>query len=183
MKRYSLLMLAAALLVIAGLACGGGGVETQPPAPTTAPPSNVQPPATGGLDYTLEPNFGVESLAAGFASDPYMVSVTSGGSVDVDGLDLGSDCTGYATSAPDFRIQWSGSSSNLRIFFVADDENEDATLIVNDARGNYYCNDDFSGWNPLVDIPNPAEGQIDIWVGSYSSSDYVAGTLYVTELD
>ena len=93
------------------------------------------------------------------------------------------DCTGYSTSAPDFRINWTGDSSNLRIFFVSD-EGEDATLIVNDASANWHCNDDSdAGVDPLVDIENPPEGQIDIWVGSYSSGDFIIGTLYITELN
>jgi hypothetical protein len=139
-------------------------------------------PQTDGLDYTLSPNFGSVSLNAGFTPDPHEVGVTSGGSVDVYAQNIGSGCTGYATSAPDYRIQWSGSASRLRIFFVADG-GQDTTLIVNDAVGNWRCNDDHTGLDPLVELANPAQGQMDIWVGSYGSDAYVSGTLYVTELD
>jgi stringent starvation protein B len=139
-------------------------------------------PVGGGLDYTLSPNFGSVNLNAGFTPDPHEVSITSGGGVDVYAQNLGSGCTGYATSAPDYRIQWSGSASRLRIFFVADG-GEDTTLIVNDANGNWRCNDDHTGLDPLVELSNPPVGQMDVWVGSYSSGSLVPGTLYVTELD
>jgi serine protease Do len=148
-----------------------GGSQGQPP----------PPPPSGGLDYTQSPNYGSASLSAGFSPDPYTVGMTSGGSVDVYSEGLGSGCTGYATSAPDFRLQWSGSSSRLRIFFVPSGS-DDTTLVVNTAGGQWRCNDDYSGLDPLVELTNPSPGQYDIWVGSYSSGDYVAGTLYITEL-
>ena len=137
----------------------------------------------GELDFSAEPNFGTLDLASGFTPDPQEVNLVSGGTVDIASLDLDSGCTGYATSAPDFRINWSGDAANLRIFFVSD-EGEDATLVINDATANWHCNDDHtSGLDPLVDIENPPEGQFDIWVGSYSSSEFIVGTLYITEMD
>jgi hypothetical protein len=44
------------------------------------------------------------------------------------------------------------------------------------------CNDDYGGLNPMVEINNPQPGQYDIWVGSYTSGQYVGGTLKITEL-
>jgi len=137
----------------------------------------------GELDYTATPNFGSVALQGGFLPDPHEVAIVSGGTVNVRGLSLGTGCTGYASSAPDFRINWSGTASRLRIFFVADGNFEDATMIVNDASGRWHCNDDHTGLNPLVEINNPPAGQMDVWVGSYSSGDFIAGTLYITELD
>ena len=138
----------------------------------------------GALDFSAEPTFGSVELTAGFAPDPYTVDMISGGDVDVSTQGLGSDCLGYAATAPDLRLQWTGDSPNLRIFFVADG-GEDTTLIVNDANGTWHCNDDspFGGVDPLVDIPSPPEGQYDIWVGSYEAGAYVEGTLYITEMD
>ena len=135
-----------------------------------------------GLDMALEPNFGTQALEPGFQPDPHTVSVLSGGTVDVATLGLDFTCGGYASNAPDYRINLEGDSAELRIFFVSD-EGEDATLIVNDPYANWFCNDDFSGWDPMVAIENAASGQYDIWVGSYAADEYIAGTLYVTELD
>lgn len=75
----------------------------------------------------MEPNFGSVDLSAGFAPDPHKVEIT-GGEVDVSATDIGIDYTGYATAAPDFRLNWSGSSEALRTFFVAE---EVATMVVN----------------------------------------------------
>ncbi|MCC5935567.1 MAG: hypothetical protein JJU35_15070, partial [Balneolales bacterium] len=43
--------------------------------------------------------------------------------------------------------------------------------------GSWYCNDDaFSGtFNPMVIFDNPAAGQYDIWVGTYSAGPTVTG--------
>jgi serine protease Do len=139
----------------------------------------------GGLDYEVSDSlvsFGTVTLNAGFAGDPHEVEILSGGSVDVYAQNIGSGCTGYAASTPDYRIRWSGSTSRLRIFFVPNG-GQDTTLIVNDANGNWHCNDDHTGLDPLVELTNPTPGQIDVWVGSYGQDDFISGTLYVTELD
>jgi len=142
-------------------------------------------PAAAQLNYGSSPNSGSINLSAGFSPDPHTRAITSGGSVSVSALNLGSGCTGYATSAPDYRVNWSGTSSRLRFFFVANpgQTTTDTTMIVNMNNGQWRCNDDSAGTlNPSVDIANPGAGQYDIWIGSYSSGAFVSGTLYVTEL-
>ncbi|MCJ7708436.1 MAG: hypothetical protein MUO38_12560, partial [Anaerolineales bacterium] len=141
-------------------------------------------PGTGALDYTLQPNFGSVSMGSGFVPDPYTVRVASGGTVSISQLNLSNRCTGYASSAPDFRVFWSGGGSRLRIYFIADTPGDDATLVVNSAAANWRCRDDYSSTvlNPFVEITNPLAGQYDIWVGSYWSGEYISGTLYITEL-
>jgi hypothetical protein len=138
-----------------------------------------------GLDYAASPNFGEEDLSPDFVPDPFEAEVVAGGTVDVAALDLGIDCTGYASSAPDLRINWAESSGEVRIFFVADDDAEDTVLIVSDPSESWFCNDDFSGstYDPMVTFDSAAAGQYDIWVATYSEDEVVAGTLYVTEMD
>jgi hypothetical protein len=135
-----------------------------------------------GLDVTSVPNFGSLELSPGFEPDPQTVALIRGGDLDVEALSLGADCGGYVSSAPDFRISLVDTSDVLRIFFVAD-EGEDATLVISDPYGDWLCNDDFFGWDPMVEIQNAESGQYDVWVGSYSADEYVIGTLYITEMD
>jgi len=137
------------------------------------------------LDYSLEPHFSSFSLTAGFEPDPYNISGTSGGEIDVSAMGIGSDCTGYAAEAPDYRLNWSGSTSDLKIFFKASTGGEDAVLIVNTPDGSWICNDDAhsSTLNPMVLLGGKTEGQFDIWIASLSSGDYIEGELTVTELD
>ena len=151
---------------------------------TPIDPTGSNTGGTDSLDLGAEPTYGSMDLASGFLPDPYQTTIVGGGYVDIYSANLSPECTGYAASAPDFRINYSGSSTNLRIFFVSE-TGRDTTLIVNDANANWLCNDDFisGSGDPLVDIPNPATGQIDIWVGTYSSGDYASGTIYVTEAD
>jgi hypothetical protein len=127
----------------------------------------------------LNPNYGEANLSAGFSPDPYSVGMTSGGNVDVSYL--GSSCAGFATSAPDLRINFGGGGASLlRIYFIG--SSGDTTMIVNDPYGNFYCVDDsFGTVNPAIDFNNPAGGSYDIWVGSYASGAFVSGTLYITQ--
>lgn len=136
--------------------------------------------ANGRLDYNEAPSFGTVSLSAGFTPDPFTETIVSGGEVATDYL--GPECTGYAAVPPDYRLHWSGSAEQLNLLFTADDGG-DTTLIVNAPDGSWYCNDDASGLDPAVLLGSPAEGQYDIWVGSYSAGAYVSGSLFVSELD
>jgi hypothetical protein len=136
-------------------------------------------PLNPKLDYTAAANYGEANLSAGFSPDPYSVGMTSGGSVDVSYL--GGSCSGFATVAPDLRINFGGGGASLlRIYFVG--SSGDATMVVNDPYGNFYCVDDsFGTVNPTIDFNNPAGGSYDVWLGSYASGSPMSGTLYLTE--
>jgi S1-C subfamily serine protease len=137
--------------------------------------------ADGRLDFAQVPTFGSVSLQSGFLPDPHDVEMISGGEVRVDYL--GGECMGYAAEAPDFRLHWSGRSSQLSVLFVADD-GQDTTLLVNQPDASWQCNDDAGPGtlDPMVTVSDPAQGQYDIWVGSYSAGHFISGTLYVSEL-
>jgi serine protease Do len=138
-------------------------------------------------DTILNPNaaplFGTATLDPSFLPDPHIVSLYSGGNLDVSTLGLSPDCQGFAASAPDYRVVWGGDGSTpLRLFFVG---NGDATLTISQPDGTWACNDDFSteNLNPFVEIRNAPAGQYDIWVGSFAAATNVSGYLMVTEVD
>jgi hypothetical protein len=123
------------------------------------------------------PNFGIHALQAGFVPDPFTLNVTSGGAVPASAVATG--CEGFVSENPDMVLQWSGSSDLLRIFFQG---SGDATLLIQDPTGDWYCNDDFQGTHhPLVDFGSPTPGQYSVWVGSYQADLGVPGLIYVTE--
>ena len=131
------------------------------------------------LDYTAAAKYGEANLSSGFSPDPYSVGMTAGGNVDVSYL--GSSCSGFASTAPDLRINYGGGGGSLlRIYFIG--SNGDPTMVVNDPYGNFYCVDDsFSTVNPTIDFNNPAGGSYDVWIGSYAANTTISGTLYLTE--
>ncbi|RTE87071.1 MULTISPECIES: serine protease [Gammaproteobacteria] len=137
-------------------------------------------PATGDLDFSAEPTFGTVTLEEGFLPDPHTVAVTAGGSVDVSSQNIG-NCYGYAATAPDVRLFWTGGSSDLFLSFIADNTSDDTTIVINDPNGNWHCNDDLNGLNPGVNIQSAPSGQYDIWVATYSSGNYFNGQLNISE--
>jgi hypothetical protein len=135
------------------------------------------------LDFTGNPHDGSAQLAAGFVPDPYVVNVNAGGSVDVASAQLGDECRGFASSAPDFQLNWSGESTNLHIYFVASEAGNDATLVINNPNGSWFCNDDSpSSLNPGITINLPTAGRYDVWVGAYSQGEFISGELSISEL-
>jgi len=64
----------------------------------------------------------------------------------------------------------------------------DTTILVNDALGNWHCNDDsvsMGGSNAAVAISNPPSGLYNIWVGTFSSDQALElqANLMLTETD
>ena len=142
-------------------------------------------PHTGsGLNWTTDPHFGTINLREGFTPDPHSVQITAGGSNSVRALNLGSGCTGFAATAPDLRLHWSGDTGLLNIFFEANNPGDDTTLIINAPDGSWHCNDDaHSGTlNPQLHFSNPASGQYDIWVGTFHQGESITGMLHISEL-
>ncbi len=153
-----------------------------PPTPTPVPPTPVPPtpvPQVTLPDPSLPPIHGTVSLDAGFVPDPHVVGVASGGFADASGV--GAGCFGWASEAPDLRLQYGVAGSYLRIGFTAD-AGADALLVVNDPLGGWFCNDDFSGLDPAVEFFGPAAGQYDIWVASFTEGTIVTGTVTITEI-
>jgi hypothetical protein len=154
------------------------GISTEENPVTDATPST--PDSTGELNSEGEATYGTSSLSDGFTPDPTVVQMSSGGSIDVTAREIGSECRGFAAENPDYRVEWAGAGDLLRVFFVSDG---DTTLIVQTPSGEFACNDDFGGLNPLVDIQNPQTGTYNIWIGTFGAEEVIPGSLYITSSD
>lgn len=136
------------------------------------------------LNWQNDPHYGSATLEEGFIPDPHTVDIQAGGQVDVGEAGYGASCTGYASQSPDYRLNWSGSTDGLRIYFEPDNAGQDATLIINSSDGEWLCNDDANSdtLNPAISLDGQDEGRFDIWVGRYSQGELMPGTLYISEL-
>lgn len=132
----------------------------------------------GAPDYSLDPAYGGVELAAGFMPDPHTVAIAAGGTLDASQI---TGCVGWIAPAPDYRVNWTAGSGQLPLtFHVTSDA--DTTLVINDAEGNWVCNDDADGLNPAVSFENAPSGQYDVWVGTYMQGDLEDSQLHVTEV-
>lgn len=139
-------------------------------------PSQQQ--AGGGPDYSLDPAYGAVDLAAGFMPDPHTIGIAAGGGFDASAI---SGCVGWIAQAPDYRVHWTAGSGQLPLtFHVTSDA--DTTLVINDAHGNWVCNDDGEGLDPVVSFESAPSGQYDVWVGTYAQGDLQQSALHVTEV-
>jgi hypothetical protein len=129
-------------------------------------------------DFTLTPAYGVIDLVSGFQPDPHSVAISAGGPYNAYQIP---ECVGFIATAPDYRVNFTAGDAGLPLIFSVQSE-ADTTLVINDAQGNWVCNDDSDGLNPVVRFDAPASGQYDVWVGTYSEGELQASTLNVSEL-
>lgn len=125
-----------------------------------------------------DPSYGTVNLSAGFTPDPYKVNVSAGGNTDASSI--GTPCTGNIANAPDIRLVYTGGSLPL---IISVNSEADTTLVVNAPDGLWYCDDDTGeGVNPSVRFNKPMSGRYEIWVGTYSGTDYRPAVVDISEL-
>jgi hypothetical protein len=130
-------------------------------------------------DTSRRTNYGEVSLDSGFNNDPRVVALQAGG--DISAQRAGTNCAGYITDAPDYRVFYNAGSLPLIISVASD---ADTTLVVNAPDGRFYCDDDggVNGANPSVRFSNPQSGRYEIWVGTYSSGNAQPARLHISEV-
>jgi hypothetical protein len=136
-------------------------------------------------DYHQVPTYTTLNLNTGFTPDPATVQLSSGGSNDASALNNqqhAGDCRGMVAPKPDVRLNYTAGDRYPLI--ISAHANGDTTLVINGPGGEWYCNDDRASGdlNPAVNIPHPASGQYDIWVGTFGGSDLLPATLSVSEV-
>jgi hypothetical protein len=136
-----------------------------------------------GPDWALDPAYGVVELVSGFTPDPHTMEIAAGGEIDAGGVLGEAGCLGWIARAPDYRLNWTAGSGELPLIFSVASES-DTTLVINDAQGNWICDDDGGneGLNPAITITAPVSGQYDIWVGTYMQGELQPSTLHISEL-
>lgn len=128
-------------------------------------------------DFSRNPSFGTLTLNAGFPNDPQVVNVTAGGRRSANGL--GEGCVGSIANAPDVRVNYQAGSLPLNFYVTSD---QDTTLVINGPDGQWYCNDDTNGINPVVTFAQPGSGQYDVYIGHYGEGSHIPARLYVSEV-
>jgi len=130
-------------------------------------------------NWQAAPTFGTATLSAGFMPDPHTTLVQAGGSDEVALVDP--SCTGYINeSAPDLDLNYVSGGSDLFIYARGD---ADVTLLVLDPSGEWHCNDDWEGTDPLVAFFNPEDGNYNIWVGTFFPGELEPVQVMISEID
>ena len=76
---------------------------------------------------------------------------------------------GYFTSQPDFSFQLSGLE-RLRLVIAVESACDSALLINTASAGWFYDDDDNGNLDPRIVLTRPANGRIDIWIGTYDGA-------------
>ena len=145
------------------------------PAATTATKTTAITPAPASATFAPTGAHASRTSSAG----PHPAhGVTAGGPVNVDYL--GGGCSGFASSAPTFSVNYTaGAFPTLRFYFIG---SADTTIVVNSPSGSFFCVDDsFGGPNPTIDFNSPAGGRYDVWIGTAAAGASIGGSFFVTE--
>ena len=94
------------------------------------------------------------------------------------GTDTGA---GYFPSAPDFSFQLADMGGyRLEVRVVSEC---DAALLINTASANWYYDDDDNGnLDPKIVLTRPANGRVDIWIGTFDG-EYCNAQLQLETFD
>lgn len=104
--------------------------------------------------------------------------LTAGGRIDLSRCISGA--RGYVIQRPDYRLTFNNSAGHSTLTFSLYSNATDTVLLVNDANGNWYFDDDSAGnLNSRVTIVNPPSGQYDVWTGSYNRSSNNPAQLWI----
>lgn len=170
----------ASLALVVVVACGGEEPITAP-APIVAPQPVANPTNGPGVPLptpgVIASNFGTVTLAPGFAPDPHVAHGSSGGQIQASNLNP--QCAGWISQQPDHVLSLTQPIPGLRV--VVNGGSTDTTLVVQQANGQYLCNDDTDGLHPVVQgmfLP----GAHRVWVGTYTRGERASYTLGFSQL-
>ena len=139
--------------------------------------TDVPPPPGEMPDPALDATYGSINLRRGFRPDPRRVRLTAGGTIDASQVSEG--CVGNIARAPDYQVSYTAGRNRPLIFRAT--SSGDPTLVINDANGNWVCNDDSNdSLNAEVVFNQPTSGVYDVWVGSFGEPTHQA-ELSITE--
>jgi len=128
------------------------------------------------------PNFGVVTLRTGFAPDPRVIPVVSGGNINASRVRGSGVCRGFISSNPDARLVFTTDGDLPLIISVV--SGSDTKLVVNGPDGRFRCDDDggVNGLNPSIRYARPQSGRYEIWVGSYRAGANSRARLNISEV-
>lgn len=133
------------------------------------------------LNTSAAGTYGQTQLRAGFEPDPFNVSVLGGGPVDMSGVN--DSCNGFVATRASYTVRYTANTAEFPTLYVGATSDADTTIAVRTPNGQWYCNDDAIGLNPMVAIEQPRSGRYQIWVGRYGTPDENASAqLFVSEV-
>jgi hypothetical protein len=101
-----------------------------------------------------------------------LFSVRAGGEYSITACGINPESErgrGYVISAPDFSFRVSGMSRYQLVISVISDC--DSVLLINTASENWYYDDDDNGnLDARIVLTRPADGWLDVWVGTHDGA-------------
>ena len=153
--------------------------EEATPAPEEEAADAAETPEAVAEEVTDEASaaFITMNLTAGYAMDPFFVSVEGGGMIDAS--TLGEGCTGFVNEAPAVTVDWEGEADFVEAFYLSD---HDPVMVIETPGGEFLCADDANEvlLDPVIEITDPEQGVYNIWIGTFDEGQRFPGVLVIT---
>ena len=153
--------------------------EEATPAPEEEAADAAATPEAAAEEMTDEAGaaFITMNLTAGYAMDPFFVSVEGGGTIDAG--TLGEGCSGFVNEAPAVSVDWEGDADFVEAFYLSD---HDPVMVIETPSGEFLCADDANEvlLDPVIEITDPEQGVYNIWVGTFDEGQRFPGVLVIT---
>jgi len=127
------------------------------------------------------------SLGRNFRNDPAKLTGDGGGSTSLASIaKVVDNCRGYANQNANHIVTLTESLPMLDFLVNSTNNNDDPTMLIKGPDGITICADDESkGRFPQVSLRRPhallPKGNYEVWVGSKTSNQSFAYTLYLSE--
>jgi len=126
------------------------------------------PSGPEGLEVGKSPQDGQVRIGHNFGPDARQIETQAGGILNAQSLEGLSHCAGNIDPRPNVRVRY---TSNRGSFHIRSNARADTTLVVRTPSGEWLCNDDYLGLDPVVSADPAERGEYDVWVGSYRGGE------------
>ena len=183
MKRLMTLLAVLALAVLLAstvAAQSDSGSDDATPTPVAEEEATATEATTEANDAITDEAgeaFVTLNLTAGYAMDPFLVSIEGGGTIDASAL--GEGCSGYVNEAPALSMDWEGDADFAEFFYLSD---HDPVMVIETPSGEFLCADDANEQllDPVIELANPEQGVYNVWIGTFDEGQRFPGILVIT---
>ena len=136
------------------------------------------------LTHQVEGSSGNLQLNSGI-SESKQIDVKIKPTVDIQPMNLCSNCSGYLEKSALVKFEWKGSTGKLKVQYVPENSEDGNLLLVKTPEDIWLFNDksDQPGGGTMIYLSGFEEGIFSIWAGGIEKDKEIKGRIIIIERD